>query len=196
MTPPIPARLAERPLHAGLVVPWISVVLADGTAVLGNVHGTKNSRALVDKLCQICGQKLGNPLVLFATATGLGNGQTPEPGMHPECAAYSAKACPMVNGAMRRYQDRDRVHGQQCSKPGCDCDGWVSLEATGTNAGRAAEPWFAVWVRDYAIGVDPVTKQPNAAIWKDYFEPLRVRPLTPGAEAPLCPAEAPQDGAR
>lgn len=188
MTPPIPARLAGRPLHAGLVVPWVSVVLGDGTAVLGNMHGAKANRALMNKLCQICGQRLEKPLVLFASESSLRRGQTSEPGMHPECAAYSAKACPMVNGAMRRYQTTDRVAGKPCDKPGCDCGGWVSTDH-GTNAGAPAEPWFAVWVDDYAIGVDPVTGVPNAAIWGGYFTPRRIRPIP----QPGRPAQEPEE---
>ncbi len=172
---PIPARLAGRPLHKGLVVPWVSVVLGDGTAVLGNLHGSKTARALLNKLCQICGDKLEQPLVLFASATALDLGQTSEPGMHPECAAYSAKACPMVNGQMKHFQTTDRVAGQPCDKPGCDCGGWASSD--GANRGRAAEPWFAVWIDDYAVGVDRDTSVPNAAIWKDWFEPRRIRPI-------------------
>lgn len=183
--PPIPARLAGRPTRSGLVVPWISVVLADGTAHLGNVHGTKSHTALMRKLCQTCGEPLERPLVLFATASGLELGQTSEPGMHPECAAYSAKACPMVNGMLKHYKTADRVAGQPCFEPGCDCAGWVS-ESPGADAGRSVEPWFAVWVDDYAVGVDPKTKLANAAIWKGFFEPLRVRPLTPILNG--CPA--------
>jgi hypothetical protein len=185
MSPPIPARLAGRPTTpAGLVIPWISVVLADGTAVLGNLHATRADQALLNKLCQICGQPLDQPIVLFASESSHARGQTSEPGMHPECAAYSAKACPMVNGAMTRYHGgTGRVAGKPCSEPGCDCDGWIDT-APGPNRGRPAEPWFAIWVRDYAIGIDRATKRPNAAIYeydKDgvRFTPLKVRPLTP-----------------
>lgn len=179
---PIPARLAGRPTRGGVVVPWVSVVLADGTPVLGNLHGTKVDRALWERLCQICGEPLlGGPIVLFATESAHARGQTSEPGMHPECAAYSAKACPMVNGTMTRYLDVDRVAGKPCPDPACGCEGWVG-EDTKT-AGRAAEPWFAVWVRDYGIGIDPATRRANAAIYS-HITPLKVRPLTTRSEAP------------
>lgn len=184
--PPIPARLAGRPTHGGLVVPWISVVLADGTPALGNIHGTKASRALLDKLCQICGAELEHPIVLFASDSALEAGQTSEPGMHPECAAYSARACPMVDGRMSRFRTVDRVDGKPCSEPGCDCGGWVT-SGDGAGRGRPSEAWHAVWVPDYAVGVDPVTGVPNAAIWKGWFEPLRIRPIPRADGAAACP---------
>lgn len=197
MSPPIPARLAGRPTHRGLVIPWVSVVLSDGTPSLGNLHGTRAARALMEKLCQICGEHLEDTIVLFASLSAFTRGQTSEPGMHPECAAYSAKACPMVNGSMRHFQTVDRVTGQPCGEPGCDCGGWVSIDRFLTdqderreNEGRPAEPWLAVWVHDYAVGVDPVTRVANAAIWEGYFEPLRVRPIPPATKAADLKASA------
>lgn len=176
MSPPIPTHLAGRPTHRGLVIPWISVILADGTPVLGNVHGTKVETALWGRLCQICGERLNfGQVVLFASASSHAEGGTSEPGMHPECAAYSAKSCPMVNGRMTHYTDTDRVAGKPCSEPGCDCDGWISTQPASIN--RPAEPWYAVWVRDYAIGVDPGTKRANSAIYR-HITPLKIRLLT------------------
>jgi hypothetical protein len=181
VSPPIPARLAHRPTHAGLVVPWVSVVLADGTPVLGNLHGTRADAAFLDKLCQICGEKLSRPIVFFASASAHARGQTPEPGMHPECAAYSARACPMVNGRMKVWQASDRAHGMACPDPGCDCAGWMDTPG-GPTPGAPAEPWFAVWVDDYQIGIGS-DGRPNAAIYAN-LTPLKVRPLA----AAGCPA--------
>lgn len=183
MTPPIPVHLAGRPTHGGLVVPWVSVILADGTPVLGNMHGARVDQALFYRLCQICGLPIRpRPIVLFASETSHANGQTSEPGMHPECAAYAAKACPMVNGRMQHWQASGRVHGQSCPVPGCNCDGWVD-EPGGPTAGRPSEPWYAIWVRDYDLGIDPTTRRPNAAIYARHC-PLKIRPITPER----CPA--------
>jgi hypothetical protein len=181
MSPPVPTHLAHRPTHGGLVVPWVSVVLADGTPALGNLHGTRADKAFWNKLCQICGEAMTRPIVLFATESGHARGQTSEPGMHPECAAYSAKACPMVNGRMSRYQGSDRVAGKPCVEPGCDCGGWVDQDG-GPTPGAPAELWFAVWVEDYQIGVG-TDGRPNAAIYAN-LTPLKVRPLA----AVGCPA--------
>ena len=182
MSPPIPARLAGRPTVGGLVVPWVSVVLVDGTPVLGNLHGSRADRCFLEKLCQICGDKLDHPIVLFSPASSHAKDQTPEPPMHPECAAYSAKACPMVNGCMTHWRAAARAAGKPCPDPGCDCAGWVDAD-DGPEAGRPAEPWFAVWVAEYDVGVDPGTRRPNAAIYTR-LKPLKVRPLT----TERCPA--------
>ncbi len=67
---PIPARLADRPTVAGLVVPHISV--SDGTHhLLGQVHRTKQLTCIRDYRCQIDGQPLGRPLVVLVSETGL-----------------------------------------------------------------------------------------------------------------------------
>jgi len=181
MSPPVPARLAHRPTHGGLVVPWVSVILADGTPVLGNLHGTRADKAFLDKLCQICGEKMTRPIVLFSSESSHSRGRTSEPGMHPECAAYSAKSCPMVNGRMKAWQVSDRTEGQPCPDPDCGRAGWVN-DGGGPTPGAPAEPWFAVWVEDYQVGIG-TDGRPNAAVYAN-VAPLKVRPLS----AAGCPA--------
>jgi len=157
--PPVPRRCGGRPLSGGLVVPYISLV-AQGRTRLGVAHGIKVAACVVDYLCQICGQALGDPPYLFlATQTMLDEGFSPEPALHPECAAYSVKACPTVAGRMATYNQHPHdPSGQPCDAPGCDCGGWTSPD--GGTAGRQAEAWFRVWVRSYSIGLKepgPVT---------------------------------------
>jgi hypothetical protein len=41
VTPAVPIRLESRPRQGGLVVPWVSVPLADGTYDFGNKHNTR-----------------------------------------------------------------------------------------------------------------------------------------------------------
>ena len=157
--PPIPQRCAGRPLLGGLVVPYISLV-AEGRTHLGGTHGKRVAECVAHYLCQICGQSLGAPPFLFlATPTMVEEGFSGEPALHPECAAYSVKACPMVAGRMATYSKHPHdVTGAPCNLPGCGCGGWVGGESA--VAGKAAEPWLRVWVRSYAIGVraaGPVT---------------------------------------
>jgi hypothetical protein len=156
---PVPQRCAERPLLGGLVVPYISLV-AEGRTHLGGTHGIRVAECVTHYLCQICGEALGEPPYLFlATQTMLDEGISGEPALHPECAAYSQKVCPMVNGSMATYSRHPHdPSGKPCNLAGCDCGGWTSSD--GENAGKPAEPWFRVWVRGYAIGVreaGPVT---------------------------------------
>lgn len=66
-------------------------------------------------------------------------------------------------------------HLEAESRRGCDCAGWVN-DSDSPTPGRPAEPWFAVWVNDNAISVDPLTRRPNAIY--EHVTPLKVRPLT------------------
>lgn len=172
------------------MVPWVSVPLADGTHDLGNMHNATANRCFLRRLCQVCGDPLGKPMVLLLSTTGLTDMHSTEPALHPECAAYSQVACPMVAGRMDRYRSSpsrsEGKAGQTCPDPGCDCGGWVSHGAA-RNAGRTAEPWHAVWCDDYTVtvpdedtaraverGVIPVGKTLGAMI----PNPLRIRPVT------------------
>lgn len=188
----IPARLESRPLQGGLVVPWVSVQLADGTYDLGNMHNTRASICFLQSRCQIDGELVApQPLVFFVSETCLDDMTTQEPPTHPECAAYSRRACPMVAGQMKHYRSTpSRAHGPAggtCFKPGCDCGGWVPTPGQGeSNAGQPALRWFMVWCRDFAITVpDEKTGERLAAgalptgvsIGAKILSPLKVRPV-------------------
>lgn len=188
---PIPQRLADRPTQGGLVVPWISVELANGSYDLGNMQNTRANQCFVHRLCQICGQRLTRPIVFLMSEPGLADMTAGEPPLHPECAAYSKAACPMVNGRMRHYRSSptrtEGEAGKTCTDPGCDCGGWQSTPGQQDNAGRPAESWFVVWCDDYAITVpDEATRQLVAAgrvpigktLGARITEPLKTRAVT------------------
>ncbi len=177
---PIPQRCASRPTLGGLVVPYISLV-AEGRAHLGGTHGKRVAECVANYLCQVCGQPLGDPPYLFlATQAMIEEGFSSEPALHPECAAYSVKACPMVAGRMSAYNQHPHdVTGAPCNEPGCDCGGWASDQSH--VAGKPAEAWFRVWVSTYAIGVKeagPVTVgNVTGCVFKGQI--IRVRPAAP-----------------
>lgn len=192
-TAPVPMRLESRPRQGGLVVPWVSLPLADGTYDFGNMHNTRASRCFLEGLCQIDGERIRpQPLVFFVAENRLDDMTTMEPPVHPECAAYSRRACPMVAGQMKRYRRTpSRSHGPagaECPEPGCDCGGWIPTPGQdGTNAGLPAQRWFMVWCHDFAITVpDEETRRHLAAgaipagvsIGAKVLEPLKVRPVT------------------
>jgi hypothetical protein len=147
---PIPARLAHRPTQGGLVVPWIAVQLADGTHDFAACVGRQVNLAMLDQLCQVCGDPIPPPIVFFAAADQLDDMLLDAPPLHPECAAYSAQACPMVAGHLatyRRHASRASTNRQPCAEPGCDCGGWVATEER--ERGATALAWSAVWCRSY-----------------------------------------------
>jgi hypothetical protein len=100
-----PARCAGRPLHGGLVVPWITG-WADGRPYLGVNFGIRRRQAITHRLCQIDGQPLGRRIGLLVRPADVEAGWVDEPGMHPECLDYSILACPMLTGALDTYRGR------------------------------------------------------------------------------------------
>jgi hypothetical protein len=173
---PIPTTLAHRPTVGGLVVPWISIHHGDGRYVLGAVHHTRVEQCFIHRLCQIDGQPLGDTSVFLMRQRDLDRRMSSEPAMHPECAAYSIRACPMLTGAMSHYRSTPHaVDGKPCPDPGCECAGWVPSPDAGRRAGQPAEAYFSVWARDWLPAADEKTHRVTAAVLLG--DPLKVRPI-------------------
>lgn len=175
--PAVPARCADRPLAGGRVVPHVSVVLADGRPVLGAVHKNKAMRCISGYQCQICGQPLTRPLVVLVNENGLAARYSGEAALHPECAAYSVRACPLLAGQVDTFRGPDRHVGSACPEPGCGCGGWVDGDGDGSPRGKPAGRWVAVWLDDYAVAVDGGGVV-HGLVWQG--EPRRVRPVLAG----------------
>lgn len=164
VVPPIPQWLADRPTVGGLVVPWITPRTTDGRYLLGTIEESLVAAAFQDRLCGVCGKPLADRLVLLMRLADLRLRTSHEPALHPQCAAYTIAACPMVNGRMRRY--RTTPHRlDDLMAPGRDAN---------ERLGKPAEPWFAVWLGEYRV-VD--ARGFLAATYSD-GEPLRIRPIT------------------
>jgi hypothetical protein len=161
--PPIPAWLADRPSAGGLVVPWITPRTADGRFLFGGVDRTKMERALRERRCGVCGQPLGHPLVLMMRLSDLAAQCTVEPALHPQCAAYTIAACPMVAGRLSRYRN----------SPVPVDHTMVGNTDTPARLGAPAEPWFSVWLRDYHL---TRVRDHLAASYRGTM-PLRIRPI-------------------
>jgi hypothetical protein len=158
--PPIPLALAHRPTVGGLVVPWVNITLADGGVDFRGIHNSKWLRAWQAGLCQVC----GNPLLGHVAVVLLGGPNQlasyfDEAPLHPWCASYTAKACPMVAGRLERYAARPQVseghRGKACPEPGCDCGGWQHHGPARPHGGDPAHQWWAVWCRSYSLAVTP-----------------------------------------
>lgn len=173
--PPIPVRLAHRPTAGGLVAPWINVVLADGSVDFRQINGSSWRKAWTEDRCQTCEEPHG-PLRVFLGGPNQikPGGYFDEPPLHPECAAYATKACPMVAGRMSRYREHlaltEGPRGKACPTPSCDCGGYQATEqilrddgsytiqtATerASSAGEPAHPWYAVTARSQQLAVTP-----------------------------------------
>ncbi|WDQ02231.1 hypothetical protein PVK74_10635 [Micromonospora chalcea] len=179
--PNIPLQLAGRPTIGGLVVPWTTARTPDGRHRFGTVDLHRHNRALTDLLCQTCGAQLGARIVFAMRDSDLRLLTSPEPGMHPVCAAYSATACPMLAGRMNHY--RTTSLAEQLADLGALSQG----DPTSQRAGAPAEPWQLVWATGYRPFTNPLTHQLAALLLPDQI--LRVRPteipssLNPGTKA-------------
>ncbi|SCL25833.1 hypothetical protein GA0070624_3186 [Micromonospora rhizosphaerae] len=165
-TPSIPVHLVDRPRSGGLVAPWITPATATGLHLFGKLTDVSQYRCLTRTLCQVCGHRLGERAVLFARESDLFYECTAEPAVCPPCATYSRRACPMLAGRRSRY--RASEHPVLAG---------ISLSADQLLRHAApAEPWYAVWVRDYDVIRHPAQATTLAASWRR-IPPLRIRPL-------------------
>jgi hypothetical protein len=173
--PPIPACLADRPTVAGLVVPYLSVQ-SGHRAILGRVHRTKRNQCIVNKLCQIDGELLTVPCVVLVPEGQLDRRWTTEPALHPQCARYSTRACPLLNGQMTTLHNPGPHPHLACDLPGCDCGGWVmSPGQIPREPDTPAEPYVEVWLSRYDQGVNPHGELLGVA-WEPSYV-LRIRPV-------------------
>lgn len=195
-TPPIPARLAYRPTLGGLAIPWINVRLADGGADFRSTHRRRWEQAWQQGVCQTCGETLDQrPVVLLGGPNQLASYFT-EPPLHPECAHYAGKACPMVAGRMPVYPDRPNVslgpRGTKCPDPDCDCDGWVITPGTGSgnHGGEPAHDWWAVWCDNWSLATTPE----GLLLGGVPVGERRRRLISQGAPVTMCPRLSPESG--
>jgi len=180
--PAIPVRLCRRPVAGGLAVPWVVAHHAGGTPVLGFIDGGRRDACLAGGWCQACGQPLGSPLVLMVRARDIVAGYAAEPGLHPECAAYSAKTCPMLAGTMARYRSSPLpARLERCGDAGCGCEAWVRPGDRDLRAGRPREAFAAVWIHrsEYRLRTDPAAGTPQGLTLRE-LRVLKVRPVPPG----------------
>ena len=180
--PAIPVRLSRRPLIAGLAIPWVTALHTNGTPVLGVLDPRRQAACLTRRLCQACGQQLGSPLVLMVRARDVVAGYVNEPALHPECAAYSALACPMLAGMMARYRSAPLPARQvRCGDAACECRAWVMSGDRDLRAGRPREAFAAVWIdlSQYRVTASPAGGTPPRLTLRD-IRVLKVRPVTPG----------------
>jgi len=188
--PPIPATCAHRPTVGGRVAPYINVHLADGGVDFRRQHRTRVEEVLERRWCQVCATPLRHPIVLLGGPHALKQLLFKEPPLHPECAVYTTRACPMVAGQLTEFAHGLSVaetrRGKKCFEPGCGCAGWVSTDPGGDRG--PAHPWYAVYARNYRV-VDGTDGQVLGALVLP-AEVLRVRLVSRPGEG-RCWQDAP-----
>jgi hypothetical protein len=104
---PLPRNMADLPVDdRGYVVPWF-VDWLDGKPEFRAMDRVKFMRALREKLCWVCGKRLGVYKVFVAGPMCGINRTSSEPPCHLDCAHWSARNCPFLNNprAVRREDE-------------------------------------------------------------------------------------------
>ncbi|MEV6096167.1 hypothetical protein [Nocardia sp. NPDC051981] len=163
--PPLPARLHDAPTAQGLAIPYLTLCHRGRVSpVWGAIDPERYALVLGLRLCQVCGEELGHghgpghQVVVFVRPQDWVRGVGPEAGLHPECAAYSTRGCPMLAGRMPIYRSNAiAARFTPCGDPECGCPQWVQPGADSDEAIRAGQPadaWYSLLIdaHDYRIG--------------------------------------------
>lgn len=112
---PIPQRLLSLPIQNGFPVPWF-VAEINGSYDFRVIDERKFKPAIKQKLCWICGQKLGAYLAFPIGPMCTINRTISEPPSHRDCAEWSIKACPFL--AQRQEVRRETNLPEDIIEPG------------------------------------------------------------------------------
>ncbi|MBA3354982.1 MAG: hypothetical protein H0U18_03390 [Pyrinomonadaceae bacterium] len=107
----IPTRMRKLPRLRGFPVPWF-VDRVNGEYDFRVMDGRKFVRAVMEKLCWVCGEPLGRfKTFVIGPMCGI-NRTSAEPPAHHDCAHYSAKNCPFLTRPnTKRREDEVTEHG-------------------------------------------------------------------------------------
>lgn len=109
--PPLPPRIAElRVDERGFPVPWF-VAWIDGKPDFRVIGDGKIKAAVTQKLCWVCGNRLGAHLAFVIGPMCAINRTSAEPPCHRECAEFSAIACPFLTKPKVQRRDEGLPDG-------------------------------------------------------------------------------------
>lgn len=113
----LPARMQRLPVdHRGFPVPWFVQWFKDGQPVDHSpgavsdfrvVDSRKMVRAVKERRCWVCGDKLGVHLAFVIGPMCAINRVISEPPSHLECARFSARCCPFLSRPKMRRNEKD-----------------------------------------------------------------------------------------
>ncbi len=104
----LPSRMQTLPIdERGYVVPWF-VDWIDGKPEFRAMSLEKWVRAVREKRCWVCGERMGRWMTFVAGPMCGINRTSSEPPAHLECARWSARNCPFLNNseAIRRVDEK------------------------------------------------------------------------------------------
>jgi hypothetical protein len=110
--PTLPPRFLKLPLdHRGYPVPKFVWRKPDGTYDFRVVEPGWPQRCMRNRLCWLCGEKLGKFMCFVIGPMCAINRNTAEPPCHRECAEFSVRACPFLRFPNRKRDEADLPQG-------------------------------------------------------------------------------------
>ena len=110
--PPLPDRFLKLPLDPrGYPVPKFIWHKPDGTYDFRVVEPGWPQKCMRNKLCWLCGEKLGRYMCFVIGPMCALNRNTAEPPCHRECAEFAVKACPFMRFPNRKRDEADLPKG-------------------------------------------------------------------------------------
>lgn len=92
----IPRRMRQRPKVAGRAVPFVNLILPDGTADFTVNELEKELLCHRQRLCILCGQKLDDIGVVISPPEEFESQVFYDSPSHEECILYAVEACPFL----------------------------------------------------------------------------------------------------
>ena len=111
---PLPPRMTALKVARGYPVPWF-VSWVDGAPEFRCMDAPKWSRAIKEKLCWVCGEKLGKHMTFVAGPMCGINRISSEPPCHHDCAQWSARNCPFLSKPQMVRRENDMPEGKRTS---------------------------------------------------------------------------------
>ncbi len=106
--PPAPPAIRALPVDPrGYPIPWFVDVNENGVADFRVIGYDRVGEAIRDRLCWICGQRLGPMNVFVIGPMCAVNRISSEPPSHLKCARWAVTACPFLTRPMAKRNDRD-----------------------------------------------------------------------------------------
>ena len=105
----IPDFLMHLETYHGLPVPFIQAVF-NGVPDFRAIDPDKVVRCVNEKLCAVCGRRLGEYCFFIGGPLSKENHFFSDPAMHEKCANFAAQTCPFVSGNKQTYSDRELDH--------------------------------------------------------------------------------------
>jgi hypothetical protein len=102
--------LAKLKTFAGLPVPFVTKWIG-GKPDFRLTDPDNWVKCIKEKLCGVCGGKLGDWCYYIGGDKTFVNGYFADPGMHEPCARESMRLCPFLNGTRRGYRQTGLPEG-------------------------------------------------------------------------------------